>query len=427
MHVRQRGSGDAEEPSPRASRVPWPDRWLFATWYAAFGVFALATGLLGGQQVQTSWGLWAAGGYALAAATAALWRSRGLDAALLISLAGALAGPLIWRETLPHALSSYGEGALSVVARSGRLLLEHGSPYLPAAQLAHPLSYDPYLPLMAAFGLPGALGLGGWAGNPRLWFGVVGVSVLALAFYLAGRRQALRNTAFAVASPIVALNLVGGRSDLPTLALLCLALAAASSPPGQARFGSDLWAAIAVGAACATKATAWPAVPVLAALFACRDGLRVAARFCAASVAVIVIGVVATAPAALATPSALFQNTVLYPLGLASHHTVAASPLPGHLLAATGAAGHLAAVGLLILVAVGLAWSLVVRPPADIQAATRRLALGLALMFLLAPASRWGYYAYPLGLLGWLALVDHARPGSSRSEHRDDVLGVDVG
>jgi hypothetical protein len=26
-------------------------------------------------------------------------------------------------------------------------------------------------------------------------------------------------------------------------------------------------------------------------------------------------------------------------------------------------------------------------------------------MFILAPATRWGYFAYPLGLLGWLALT----------------------
>ena len=26
-------------------------------------------------------------------------------------------------------------------------------------------------------------------------------------------------------------------------------------------------------------------------------------------------------------------------------------------------------------------------------------------MFTLAPATRWGYFVYPLGLLGWLALT----------------------
>jgi hypothetical protein len=38
---------------------------------------------------------------------------------------------------------------------------------------------------------------------------------------------------------------------------------------------------------------------------------------------------------------------------------------------------------------------------------TSGLALGLALMFALSPATRFGYLAYPLGLLVWIAL---ARP-----------------
>jgi len=43
-------------------------------------------------------------------------------------------------------------------------------------------------------------------------------------------------------------------------------------------------------------------------------------------------------------------------------------------------------------------------PPADAPAAARRLALGLTLMFALSPATRFGYFAYPVGLYGWLAL-----------------------
>jgi hypothetical protein len=46
----------------------------------------------------------------------------------------------------------------------------------------------------------------------------------------------------------------------------------------------------------------------------------------------------------------------------------------------------------------------VIRPPRDLSAACRRLAIGLALMFLLGPDVRFGYFIYPLGLLGWLAL-----------------------
>ena len=110
------------------------------------------------------------------------------------------------------------------------------------------------------------------------------------------------------------------------------------------------------------------------------------------------------APTALAHPYSFLQNTVLFPLGLTKHKTPAASPLPGHLLAMTGMAGHWAAVGLLVAAGLGFAVSLIVRPPAGPRAAAWRLALGLTVMFTLAPATRWGYFVYPIGLVGWMFL-----------------------
>jgi hypothetical protein len=79
--------------------------------------------------------------------------------------------------------------------------------------------------------------------------------------------------------------------------------------------------------------------------------------------------------------------------------------LPGHLLAMTGSAGRMAAVGLLALAGLGFAVSLIVRPPTDARGAAFRIALGLAVMFTLAPATRWGYFVYPIGLIGWVALT----------------------
>jgi hypothetical protein len=35
-------------------------------------------------------------------------------------------------------------------------------------------------------------------------------------------------------------------------------------------------------------------------------------------------------------------------------------------------------------------------------------------MFVLAPATRWGYFAYPLGLLGWLGLTGRDRAVADR-------------
>src|SRR4029077_12666848 len=70
----------------------------------------------------------------------------------------------------------------------------------------------------------------------------------------------------------------------------------------------------------------------------------------------------------------------------------------------TGHAGHLIAVALLALACLGIIVSLVVRPPRTVPAATWRVIIGLSLMFVLAPATRFGYFLYPGGLLAWLAI-----------------------
>jgi phosphatidylinositol alpha-1,6-mannosyltransferase len=164
-------------------------------------------------------------------------------------------------------------------------------------------------------------------------------------------------------------------------------------------------AAAALGVACAMKATAWPAVPVFTAMLAARDGVKKAWRFAAATLLIAGVLAVVLAPMGLANPYTFLQNTVLFPLGLTKHKTPAASPLPGHLLADTGMAGHWAAVGLLVAAGVAFVVWLIVRPPRDARAAAWRLAVGLTVMFTLAPATRWGYFVYPIALVGWLLLT----------------------
>ena len=56
---------------------------------------------------------------------------------------------------------------------------------------------------------------------------------------------------------------------------------------------------------------------------------------------------VVVGPILLIQPRDLIANTIDFPLGLTSAHSPAASPLPGHLIAATGAAGHLAVIALM--------------------------------------------------------------------------------
>jgi hypothetical protein len=103
--------------------------------------------------------------------------------------------------------------------------------------------------------------------------------------------------------------------------------------------------------------------------------------------------------------TALVQNSVLFPLGLTRHKTPAESLLPGHLLASMGTAGHVVSVGLLLAAGLAVAVSLVIRPPRNVPAAIWRLTIGLTLMFLLGPNVRFGYFIYPFGLIGWLALT----------------------
>jgi hypothetical protein len=387
------------------------DRRRLVIWYAAFAIYAGAVTICSGGGADGTWGVWATVGYALAAIVAT--RSRGFWAPLLSALAIALLAPMAWLAIRAPATAD-----VSVVTHSAVLLLRTGSPYLPAGQLATWQSYNPYLPAMALFGLPGALGLPGLLGDPRLWLTATSAVLLAVAFWMvaphrSSRCGACRSAAawcavFAVASPVLALPLAVGITDPPVIALMCFALACAARFRNTGSLRLPLVAGLAIGFACAMKATAWPALAVLAAMFAARDGMRVAGRFVAASILTTLALIALTAPGLLARPAGLLQNIVLYPLGMTQHKTPAASPMPGHLLAVTGHAGHLAAIGLLIAAALVIAGSLVVRPPADVPAATRRLALALAVMFVLAPATRFGYFSYPVALLGWMAMTSRA-------------------
>jgi hypothetical protein len=405
------------EDAPAESARPWLGRRRLMAAYAAFCAYATAAAVVSGGRDRV-WSIWAACGYAAALALLGLWRGRrGRAAAVGVSVAVAVLAPLLWLS-VAYPL----EDGMNVIDRAASLLLHHGSPYLPASQVVSWLSYNPYLPVMTLFGLPHAAGVGGLAGNAGVWIAVGTVIPLAAAFGIqaryqggpAGRRDALLATGVAVASPVVGLNLAVITTDPPVLALILLALALAV-PPATARVTGALGAGIALGAACDLKSTAWLAVPVLAAMFAARDGARAAWRFTAAAAATALVLTAALAPAALTSwrgADALIQNSVLFPLGLTHDKTPAESLLPGHLLTALGTAGHVASVGLLLAAVLGVLLSLVIRPPRDVPAAAWRLAIGLALMFLLGPQVRFGYFLYPLGLIGYLALTQAKDAGT---------------
>ena len=381
----------------------WLSRGRLLVANGAFTIYAVALAVDTGHADRT-WAIWAAVGYGLT--TVIFWLTRHANlpvlVPLLVSLAGAMAAPVIWLATRVAPTDE-----VRVITRSAVLLLQHGTPYLPQADLTSYLSYNPYLPVMAVFGLPKALGATGLAADPRVWLAGVSITVIWAAFAVAAphrhceacRRDVLVSTVFIAASPMIAFPLAVGITDPPVIALMLLTLALIARPSGVVR------AAVALGVACAMKATAWPAVPVLGAMLSARDGARNAWRFTGATIVAAGALSAAMAPAALAAPSSFVANTVLFPLGLTTYKTPAASPLPGHLLADTGTAGHWAAVGLLVAAGLAFAASLIVRPPADARAAAWRLAVAFAVIFTLAPATRWGYFVYPIGLVAWLVLT----------------------
>jgi hypothetical protein len=88
--------------------------------------------------------------------------------------------------------------------------------------------------------------------------------------------------------------------------------------------------------------------------------------------------------------------------------------LPGHLIATLGSGGHF--VALVLLAAAGLATvaSLVISPPATPAAAARRIAIGLTALFLLSPATRFGYFIYPISLYAWAVFADREGTGGGR-------------
>jgi hypothetical protein len=410
-----------------------PSRRMLAAWFGAFAVYAGA--MIFTRHADGTWAAWGCAGYAVTALL--LLAPTGWVIPLAAAVGGALIAPLLWLITTFPAT-----GEVVVIGQSASYLLKHGTPYLPPAQVSGWTSYNPYLPLMEIFGLPRSAGLPGVLGDPRIWTTLTTVILVAAAFAVvsphrlglvrgiglsrddgapdtmaepSGAHRGVRGvvppgdycldcrgrvawcTAVAVASPLIAFPLAVGVTDPPIIALTCLVLAWAGR-------GKLIRAGLALGVACAMKTTAWAVVPVLAVMAWVRYAPRAAARLTVTTVAATGILALLAAPEALATPDALKQNLIDYPMGTTRYKTVAASPLPGHLIAGLGPAGRLTVDVLLVLAVLAFVGWLIARPPRDERDAAVRLAVGYAVMFTLDPSTRFGYFAYPLALVGWLAL-----------------------
>jgi hypothetical protein len=306
-----------------------------------------------------------------------------------------------------------------VVERAARLLLDHGTPYPDLTALGRapvPDDYTPYGPVMAVFGLPRALFGTGPLTDARVWFLLGAAGVVVLTWRVLGWPRARIGAAqLAVISPLTALIAATAGDDLPVVALIVLAtvLVFRAGP-------------VPAGIACAlvvnAKLTALPALVVLAVAVAATRGARALAAFLgtvAAATAIIVT------PVLLRGPGAFVEHVIRFPAGLGQARSPAASPLPGHLIAATGPIGHAIAVALLGIAACAITAWLLLRPPHAPADALGRIAAGLGAAIVLAPATRWGYLIYPLALLG--AMIQLGAPSSVRAAephaHGDTPVG----
>ena len=159
----------------------WLSRNRLLAAYGAFTIYATVLAIDTGHADRT-WAIWAAVGYGLT--TILIWLTRRMNVPviwpMLVSLAGALAAPVTWLVTRVTPTPE-----VQVISRSAVLLLQHGTPYLPAGALDTWLSYNPYLPVMAVFGLPRALGASGLFGDPRLWLTATSIALIWAAFTVA--------------------------------------------------------------------------------------------------------------------------------------------------------------------------------------------------------------------------------------------------
>jgi len=387
-------------------------RWL-AGIFAVSAIWAILVAVISVDHVHQLWGEMAAVGYGLALAVVLLVRhSRSADLALGLAFVGGLVVPL---GTL--AARSLWQPEVWVVARSGMTLLHQGTPYADPAVLAgatDPNAYNPYLPVMALFGVPRALFDLGLLTDPRVWFGVVFLLVFWLALRNGGARDPWRWTVLVAATPVIAFELAVGGTDVPMVAFLCLGFA-------YLWVSKPVLAGLALGIGASMKATAWPALLVAVVLLAVTESRRAVWRFALAALGVLAVCV---GPFLATHPRALVINTIKFPLGLTSVISAARSPLPGYLIAhAWPHTGHTIVVALLAAAGLAVALSLVFKPPRSVPRAVILLAGAMTLMFVLAPSTRVGYFIYPAALAIWVFAVQAGRQAAEEEELGEISVG----
>ncbi|HEY1651893.1 MAG TPA: glycosyltransferase family 87 protein [Acidimicrobiales bacterium] len=337
------------------------------------------------------------------------WVARIVIAVLVF--AGALAVPLgleiMWRYD--GVAGSHQQPEVTTVEVGGRDLVKGTDPYLKIVRLHHEVAYHapgepdtpgflPYLPLMAVLGIPSDIWPNNGLSDARIFFCVTTLAAAAVALYLSkadGRRK-IRAIQALLILPVAALPLATGGDDIPVVAFLLLAMVLAQR---RRPFSSGFF----LGIASAMKFTAWP-LAVLA-LFAAR-GRKGERRPFTMLAGMLVVAVPTIFPFALRGPIALIDDVVLFPLGLSSIPSTAASALPGHVLVhdfPSLSRALPASVGLVL--AVLLARYLYRHTPSTVSEVCTIAGVVMTALIVLAPNPRVGYLLYPINFFVWSYLL----------------------
>jgi hypothetical protein len=340
--------------------------------------------------------------------------------------AGATAIPLgleiLWRSD--NDPGSHYQPEVSVIEHAGQALARGKDPYHEVTNphlkvvyhqpgISTVNSFNPYLPIMDAFGIPSERKHDVGLTDARIFFSAATLLVTALALWLCRSNNLRKMRALQVLAilPTAALPLATGGDDMPVVAFLLLAMVLAQR---RQPFASG----VVLGIVSAMKFTAWPLA--FLALFAARNrsGAR---RPQLMFLGMLVVAGPVVVPFALRGPWAFFDNVILFPLGLSGVNSPAASPLPGHLLVSAFPFLHRALpVGVGLIGGLLLAWHLYRRPP---QTAAQVCWLGgvvMAVITLLAPATRIGYLLYPINFFVWAYLFSDAEANG------ENLLGHDA-
>ncbi|HZU79812.1 MAG TPA: glycosyltransferase family 87 protein [Acidimicrobiales bacterium] len=417
----------------------WGPEERDAVLYAASGLFAILTAEISTITLYQQWGQLAAGPYVLGAVLSALAarragrrRARGEAAPaddevaartwhwttprmtiFLLVLIGATLLPLslevLWRTDTGG--TSHVQPEVAVVENSGGRVLHGQDPYqlvdgsrvrvqAPPGQPAYDV-YNPYLPLMSVFGLARDTRAPARLTDARVAFSLITILVVSVALALCRGPTGPRVLALQSMTvlPTAALPLATGGDDLPVAAFMLLGLVLLTRRRPFA-------AGLGLGVAASMKITAWPLAAI--AFLAARDrhgrtGRRPALVMLGGMAAVMFPAIL---PTALSNFSAFVDNVVRFPLGLAGIQSPAASPLLGHAVVSAFPWMHhafplvVAGAG-----AVVLAYVLVRRTPRTPADVIRLLAWAMTVAILLAPATRIGYFLYPVDFFVWAWLL----------------------